>query len=291
VSAAPAALFFLMLFVIPRSPRWLVRRNRLAEARAVLLEIGEEDVEGEVQDMLAAEARERQHGGARLFAREHLLPVFLAVSIGAFNQLSGINAILYYLNDIFARAGFTKVSGDLQAVAIGFTNLVFTMLAMSVIDRVGRRTLMLVGSVGTAACLAGVALIFHLGSYEALLVWLLIGFIAFFAFSQGAVIWVYISEVFPTPVRAKGLSLGSFTHWIMNAIISWSFPVIAAYSRAMPFVFFAAMMMLQFVIVLTVYPETKGIALEDMDKQLGHPAGGGERAAGRSRGRRPSAVH
>jgi sugar porter (SP) family MFS transporter len=291
ISAAPAALFFFMLFVIPRSPRWLVRKGRVAEARRVLQEIGEEDIEGEIQDMLAAEERERQHGGARLFAREHLLPVFLAVSIGAFNQLSGINAILYYLNDIFARAGFTKVSGDIQAVAIGFTNLVFTMLAMSVIDRVGRRTLMLIGSLGTAACLAGVALIFYLGSYEWLLVWLLIGFIAFFAFSQGAVIWVYISEVFPTPVRAKGLSLGSFTHWVMNAIISWSFPVIAARSRAMPFVFFAAMMLLQFIIVLTVYPETKGIALEDMDKQLGQPAGGPGRSAGDSRGRRPSAAH
>ena len=291
ISAAPAALFFLMLFVIPRSPRWLVRKGRVDEARGVLRQIGEEDVEGEIEDMLAAEERERQHGGARLFAREHLLPVFLAVSIGAFNQLSGINAILYYLNDIFARAGFTKVSGDLQAVAIGFTNLVFTMLAMSVIDRVGRRTLMLVGSLGTAACLAGVALIFRIGSYEWLLVWLLIGFIAFFAFSQGAVIWVYISEVFPTPVRAKGLSLGSFTHWIMNAAISWSFPVIAAYSRSAPFVFFAAMMLLQFFVVLTVYPETKGIALEDMDQQLGHPGGEQGRAAGSPRSRRPSAAH
>lgn len=268
VSALPAALFFLMLFVIPRSPRWLASKGRIAEARQVLELIGEENVEGELRDMEAAEERERQHGRARLFAREHRLPIFLAFSIAMFNQLAGINAILYYLNDIFARAGFTKVSGDLQAVAIGFTNLVFTMLAMSVIDRVGRRRLMLVGSVGTAACLAGVALIFHLGSYEWLLVWLLIGFIAFFAFSQGAVIWVYISEVFPTAVRAKGQSLGSFTHWMMNAIIAWSFPVIAAFSRSAPFVFFAAMMALQFFVVLTVYPETKGIALEDMDKRL-----------------------
>jgi SP family arabinose:H+ symporter-like MFS transporter len=268
VSAVPAALFFLMLFMIPRSPRWLVQKGRLAEARDVLQEIGEESIEAEIQDMLAALDRERQHGGTRLFARDHLRPVFLAVSIAMFNQLSGINAILYYLNDIFARAGFTKVSGDLQAVAIGFTNLVFTMVAMTVIDRVGRRTLMLVGSLGTAACLAGVALIFHLGAYEQLLVWLLIGFIAFFAFSQGAVIWVYISEVFPTPVRAKGQSLGSFTHWVMNALISWSFPVIAAHSKAAPFVFFAAMMLLQFFIVLLAYPETKGIALEDMDKRL-----------------------
>jgi MFS family permease len=185
-----------------------------------------------------------------------------------FNQLSGINAILYYLNDIFARAGFSKVSGDLQAVAIGGTNLLFTMLAMSIIDRVGRRTLMIVGSVGTAACLAGVAAIFSAGRYEELLVWLLIGFIAFFAFSQGAVIWVYISEVFPTAVRAKGQSLGSSTHWIMNAAISWSFPIVAERWKAAPFAFFAAMMTLQLLIVLAVYPETKGVSLEEMEKKL-----------------------
>src|SRR4029079_2435542 len=125
-------------------------------------------------------------------------PIFLAITIGMFNQLSGINAILYYLNDIFAKAGFSKVSGDLQPVAIGATNLLFTMLAMSIIDRVGRKKLLLIGSLGTAACLGGVAAIFFSGAHEQLLVWLLVGFIAFFAFSQGAVIWVYLSEVFPT---------------------------------------------------------------------------------------------
>jgi hypothetical protein len=126
---------------------------------------------------------------------KYRFPIFLAVSIGLFNQLSGINAILYYLNTIFADAGFSKVSGDLQSVAIGATNLLFTMIAMSVIDRIGRKTLLLVGSVGTAACLAGVAAIFFLHRHQDLLVWLLVGYIAFFAFSQGAVIWVFISEV------------------------------------------------------------------------------------------------
>src|SRR5207249_4352448 len=131
---------------------------------------------------------------------------------------SGINAILYYLNDIFERAGFSKLSGDLQSVAVGATNLLFTMAAMTVIDRVGRKTLLLIGSVGTAACLAGVAAIFLTGRQEGLLVWLLMAFIAFFVFSQGAVTWVYISEVFPNRVRAKGQSLGSLTHWLMNAV-------------------------------------------------------------------------
>jgi MFS family permease len=186
-----------------------------------------------------------------------------------FNQLSGINAILYYLNDIFAKAGFSRVSGDLQAVMIGLTNLIFTMTAMTIIDRVGRKTLMLIGSVGCAAALFGVATVFLTGSHEALLVWFLIGFIASFAFSQGAVIWVYISEVFPNRVRGKGQSLGSFTHWIMNAGISLLFPIIAEKSKGLPFLFFAAMMTLQFFVVLFTYPETKGVTLEEMQQKMG----------------------
>jgi hypothetical protein len=186
-----------------------------------------------------------------------------------FNQLSGINAILYYLNYIFEHAGYSKASGDLQAVAIGATNLAFTMLAMSVIDKVGRKTLLLIGSVGTAICLGGVAAIFFTGRHENLLVWMLIGFIASFAFSQGAVIWVFLGEVFPNQVRANGQSLGSFTHWAMNAGISLIFPFVAASSGAYPFVFFSAMMVVQFFVVLFLYPETKGISLEDMEKKLG----------------------
>lgn len=269
ISALPAALFFLMLFGIPRSPRWLVKKGRIAEARAVLQLIGEERVEAELEDIIASIDVEHGHGSEPLFQWKYRLPIFLAVSIGMFNQLSGINAILYYLNDIFARAGFSKVSGDLQAVAIGATNLLFTMLAMSVIDRAGRRTLLIAGSAGTAACLAGVAAIFSTGTRENFLVWLLVGYIASFGFSQGAVIWVYISEIFPTRVRAKGQSLGSFTHWLMNALISWIFPVIAVRSKAAPFVFFSAMMALQLVVVLAVYPETKGVSLEEMQKKLG----------------------
>jgi SP family arabinose:H+ symporter-like MFS transporter len=268
ISAVPAALFFLMLFQIPRSPRWLARKGRTAEARAVLESIGEENIDSELEAMDAAFQVEKQQGQERLFSARNRLPLFLAISIAMFNQLAGINAILYYLNDIFARAGFSKVSSDLQAVAIGATNLLFTILAMSIIDHVGRRTLMLIGSVGTALCLAGVAAIFWTGHHEGLLVWLLIGFIAAFAFSQGSVIWVYISEVFPTAVRAKGQSLGSSTHWIMNALISWAFPIVAASSKAAPFVFFSVMMVLQFLVVFFFYPETKNVVLEDMQKKL-----------------------
>jgi MFS transporter, SP family, arabinose:H+ symporter len=271
VAAFPAALFFVMLFTIPRSPRWLVKKGRVAEARSVLQMTGDENYERDLQEIVESIDVEQKQAAEKLFSRRYAFPIFLAVSIGMFNQLSGINAILYYLNDIFAHAGFSRISGNLQAVAIGATNLAFTMIAMSVIDRLGRKTLLLVGSVGTAACLAGVSAIFFSHSHENLLVWLLVGYIAFFAFSQGAVIWVYISEVFPNTVRAKGQSLGSFSHWFMNALISGIFPLMAASSGAYPFVFFSVMMVLQFFVVLFVYPETKGFTLEEMQKEMANP--------------------
>src|SRR5205823_3861131 len=141
------------------------------------------------------------------------------------------------------------------------TNLVFTLFAMSIIDRFGRKPLMLIGTIGTACCLAGVAAIFFSHSHANLLVWLLMAYIGFFAISQGAVIWVYIAEIFPTKVRGRGQSLGSSAHWIMNAIISAVFPIIAIQSSGMPFAFFAAMMLLQFFLVLIYYPETKQMTL------------------------------
>ena len=230
--------------------------------------MGEPHPAEELADIEETLLAERHAGSEPLFQRRYRLPIFLAISIGMFNQLSGINAILYYLNDIFERAGFSRLSSDMQAVLIGFTNLVSTCIAMTVIDRFGRKKLLLTGAVGTGLCLAGVAWVFATGRHAELLVWMLVGFIAFFAFSQGAVIWVYISEIFPNMVRAKGQSLGSFTHWIMNAMISAVFPVMAARSGAIPFVFFAVMMALQFVIVLKIYPETKGLSLEAMEHYL-----------------------
>ncbi|MBI5282774.1 MAG: sugar porter family MFS transporter [Candidatus Solibacter usitatus] len=269
VAAIPAAAFFVMLFPIPESPRWLVKRSRVEEASEVLRLTGEENYKEELADIVASIDAEHGKADEPLFIWKYRLPIFLAITIGMFNQLSGINAVLYYLNNIFESAGFSKTSGDLQAVAIGFTNLVATMIAMSVIDRIGRKTMLLIGSIGTAISLAGVAWIFSTKANEHLLVWLLISFIAFFAFSQGAVIWVYLSEVFPTRVRARGQSLGSFTHWAMNAMIAGTFPVIAASSGAAPFAVFAGMMVVQFAVVAVWYPETKGHTLEEMQKKLG----------------------
>jgi sugar porter (SP) family MFS transporter len=269
IPAIPAALFSAMLFTIPESPRWLARRGRMREAEDVLRSTGDPNYRTDLAEIAASVDEGRGGRSEPLFIAKYKFPIFLAVSIGMFNQFSGINAILYYLNDIFEKAGFTKVSSDLQAVAVGATNLLFTMIAMSVIDKLGRKKLLLIGSIGTAAALAGVAAIFFSGAHQDLLVWCLVMFIAFFAFSQGAVIWVYLSEVFPTKVRAKGQSLGSFTHWIMNAAISGVFPVLAASSGGAPFVFFAVMMVAQFFVVLMTYPETKGYSLEEMQKKMG----------------------
>jgi sugar porter (SP) family MFS transporter len=273
IAAVPAVLFLLALPTIPQSPRWLVAAGRSTEARDVLVRMGEPNVDDELRQISQSLHAEKLGGNEPLFQKRYKTPVFLAISIGMFNQLSGINAILYYLNDIFERAGFNRVSSDMQAVLIGFTNLLFTCLAMTVIDRFGRKKLLLTGAAGTGLSLAGVAAIFATGQHPEYLVWLLVAFIAFFAFSQGAVIWVYISEVFPTLVRAKGQSLGSFTHWIMNALISGIFPVLAARSGSIPFFFFAVMMAVQFFIVLRFFPETKGITLEDMERRLAHTQG------------------
>jgi MFS transporter, SP family, arabinose:H+ symporter len=269
VAALPAVLFLAMLFGIPQSPRWLVTQKRADEARSVLQMMGTEEPEKELQEIVNSVDVETLEKTEPLFTWKYRLPIFLAVTIGMFNQLSGINAILYYLNDIFAAAGFSKLSGALQTVAIGSMNLLATLLAMSVIDKLGRKTLLLIGSVGTALCLAGVARVFWTNQHQEFLLWFLVAYIAFFAISQGAVIWVYISEVFPTRVRAKGQALGSSSHWIMNAIIAYTFPQLAKSSGAYPFVFFSLMMVVQFFVVLFFYPETKRVSLEQMQQRLG----------------------
>jgi sugar porter (SP) family MFS transporter len=268
VAAVPALIFLVLMYRIPQSARWLSQRGRTDEARTSLELLGVADKEGMLAEFERAARTAQAESKLRLFTAAYSRPILLAILLAMFNQLSGINAILYYLNDIFAAAGFSGVSQDLQAVAIGAANLIATIVALRVIDRVGRKKLLLIGAIGTAIAQAAAALIMGSGEGREYLIIVLITFIAFFAFSQGAVIWVYLSEIFPTAVRSRGQSLGSTTHWVMNALIATVFPVIAAKSQGLPFAFFAACMVVQFFVVLAVFPETRGVELEKMDRAL-----------------------
>jgi sugar porter (SP) family MFS transporter len=275
IAAAPAALFLLMLIGIPQSARWLAAQGRLAEAEEVLRKLGSPSPAIELANIRVSLEADVGPRADRLLQWRYRRPILLALVLAMFNQLIGINAVLYYLNDIFAMAGFDRTSQNSQAVAVGATMLISTLIALSLIDRFGRRTLLLVGSVGLAVCLAGIATIFTIHRYEQVLLTLLIGYVAFFAFSQGAVIWVYLSEIFPDRVRAQGQSLGSSTHWVMNAIVSAAFPVFAAQSQAGPFFVFMVMVVLQLLAVLIFFPETSGVRLEDMQQRLGITAAEG----------------
>jgi sugar porter (SP) family MFS transporter len=268
VALLPSVAFLVLLYGIPRSSRWLVTTNQTAEARQVLELMGSPNSDVELKEIIDSIHLERGVQQESLFQRKYGLPIFLAITIGFFNQLSGINAILYYSNYIFASAGFNASSAALQTVGVGLVNLLATFLGMSLIDRLGRKTLLLIGSIGMAVALSGTAAIFFAHAHQGLLVWLLVLFIIFFALSQGSVIWVYIAEVFPSRVRSKGQSLGSSAHWIMNATIAGLFPYVAAKSQAFPFVFFGCMMLVQFVVVLVSYPETKGATLETIQKRM-----------------------
>ena len=270
VAAAPAILFLIMLLTVPHSSRWLVSQNRVDEAMVILSRMGSPDSKAEVDAIALSIQVEGGAAQTSLFSARYKFPIFLAITVGLFNQLTGINAILYYLNDIFASAGFSNVSANAQSVAIGAANLLATMLGISIIDKFGRKKLLLVGAAGCAACLSGVAYVFGSHTHQSLLLPLLVTFIIFFAISQGSVIWVYLSEVFPTNVRSKGQSLGSSSHWIANAVIAQTFPILARNSKALPFVFFAVMTGVQFLVVMFIYPETKGYTLEDMQQHLGH---------------------
>jgi MFS transporter, SP family, arabinose:H+ symporter len=261
VAALPAALFMLALTGIPESARWLTAQGRLADAKDALRRLGTDSGRD-----FAEISRPTEPGpGAKsnkLFQRQYLRPILLALSLAAFNQLIGINAVLYYLNDIFAMAGFERTSQNGQAVIVGVVMLIATISALTLIDRFGRRVLLLWGSIGLGVCLLGIAIIIDSGRYESLLLLLVLGYIASFAFSQGAVIWVYLAEIFPACVREQGQSLGSSTHWVMNALVSFSFPVMAAYSRAGPFFVFLVIVIVQFFAVLCCFPETKGDILD-----------------------------
>lgn len=270
IVSAPSALFLAVTLILPESPRWLVSAGHEPRALTVMERLGFSDPAGDVRQMREAVARDvaASHAGVRLFSRAHSVPVACAIAIAMFNQLSGINALLYYAPHIFELSGAATDSALLQSIAIGGTNLVFTIAALFLIDRFGRRPLLFFGSVATAAALFLVAWQFESPHPDGTLVLIgLLGFIAAFAISQGAVIWVFISEIFPSTVRGKGQALGSATHWVMAAAITWAFPVFASRLGGWVFAFFGAMMLLQFLWVWKQMPETNGIALEDMDLQ------------------------
>ncbi|WP_460615605.1 sugar porter family MFS transporter [Hymenobacter seoulensis] len=270
VQAVPALAFFLLLFRVPESPRWLLGKGRVEEGRAIMHRIDPAVADQEVANILTANAADEAGGGESLFARQYRGPVMLAILFAVFNQVSGINAIIYYAPRIFEMTGLGKGSALLSSAGIGLVNFLFTLLAMNFIDRFGRRKLMLIGSFGLIATLGLVARAFYTQQFGGMMVpVLLFVYIAFFAFSQGAVIWVFISEIFPNTVRAKGQALGSSTHWIMAAIIAFTFPYFAEkLGGGHTFLFFSVMMVLQLLFVWRMMPETKGTSLEQLEKTL-----------------------
>lgn len=267
--AVPAAVFYLLVLGVPESPRWLMKQGRRAAAEAVLTRLGCIPPDPLCAEIAESLRRETVAADEPFFTRKYRRPILLALMIATFNQLSGINALIYYTADIFAMAGAERTSALWQSVVIGVTNLVFTVLAMTVIDRVGRKRLLLIGSVGLAVCLFAAAYAFERRIGGVVVLGSLIGYIAFFAFSQGAVIWVYLAEIFPNRVRARGQALGSFTHWVWAAAVSWTFPVVAEASGGLAFAVFGALMVLQFVMVYLFLPETKGVSLEEIQRRLG----------------------
>ncbi|MBE9462931.1 sugar porter family MFS transporter [Dyadobacter subterraneus] len=267
VQAIPSIIFLIAVLSVPESPRWLImKKGKIDEARQILELIDKETSEETLADILTATKNIQNEPKAKLFSAKYKSPVGLAITFAVFNQVSGINAIIYYSPRIFEMTGLGTKSAFLSSAGIGFVNFAFTLLAINFIDRFGRRTLMLIGSVGLIITLSLVARAFFIQDFTGVPIFLFV-YIAFFAFSQGAVIWVFISEIFPNEVRANGQALGSFTHWFMAAVVAFSFPIIAEYlGGGITFSFFAFMMILQLIFVWRIMPETKGTSLEHVDK-------------------------
>ena len=268
MQAFPSILFIITAFIIPESPRWLIlKRGNIDEAKKTLKVIAPDEVDKTVQAILKSSlTKSSESKFSNVFAAAYRKPLMLAVLFALFNQVSGINAIIYYAPRIFEMAGLGKESALLSSAGIGLVNLLSTFVGLALIDKYGRRSLMIVGSIGLIVSLALVTQSFYRNEGGIMVPVYLFMFIAFFAFSQGAVIWVFIAEIFPNEVRAYGQTIGSSTHWIMAAIISFSFPMITeTFGGAAAFGFFTTMMICQLFFALKLMPETKGKSLEDMD--------------------------
>jgi len=271
VACIPALLFFGLLFLIPENPRFLIKIQQLEKARIVLEKIGSTSIDEEIEEIKSSTTQSSIKNES-LFSREYFKPISIAFLVAMFNQFSGINAILFYAPRIFEMSGLTTSDSLFQSIIIGVTNGIFTILGLILIDKVGRKKLLIFGSFGMAICLGLIAKTFYTQNFSGfgLLVLLLI-YIVFFAFSTGAVVWVLIAEVFPSSVRGKGQSLGSFTHWFFAALITFLFPVIAKISQSgigHVFLFFSIMMIIQIIVVWQYFPGTKGRTLEELGENL-----------------------
>jgi sugar porter (SP) family MFS transporter len=271
VQALPALVFLILIRFIPESPRWLIlKKQDFNRALDILKVINPLNCDEELVSIKNSKLESTAFNTNNLFSGQYKTPIMLAMLFAIFNQVSGVNAIIYYAPRIFEMAGLGAHSSLLSTVGIGMVNFIFTLFAINIIDRVGRRVLMLIGSFGLIASLFLVALTFYSGNFSGFAIpFYIMVFIAFFAFSQGAVIWVFISEIFPNQVRAKGQTLGSSTHWIMAALIAFSFPFFAEkLGGAVTFSFFGSMMILQLIFVWLFMPETKGKSLEQIESNV-----------------------
>ncbi len=269
VEAIPAGVFIVASVLIPESPRWLMKKGNRVAAEETLARFGHENPQQEVDEIERSLTSDRLGGHQSLFHRKYLKPLLLAGMIAAFNQLDGINAVIYYTADIFRMAGADKTGALMQSVIIGLTNLVMTVIAMALIDRVGRKSLLLAGSVTFVMSHALAAWVFHTHAQGWIVIVAMMGIVGSHAYSQGAVVWVVINELLPNAIRASGSAAACFLIWLLCIGVSWLFPIVAANSGAQAFAFFAIMMVLQFVLVLKYLPETKGISLEELQERLG----------------------
>jgi sugar porter (SP) family MFS transporter len=272
VEAIPALIYSVLCLAIPESPRWLIaRKGDRASGVAVLRRMSPEASTAEIEataNVIRASAGDREVA-ARFWTRRLRVPILLAFLVAFFNQLSGINAVLYFAPRIFEMAGLGAQAALLQSIGIGVTNLIFTFVGLWLIDRLGRRTLLQIGSFGYIASLGLTSWAFFTGHYS-IVPACIFAFIAAHAIGQGAVIWVLISEIFPTRHRAEGQALGSFTHWIFAALLTTFFPsMVTAFAPGLVFLFFTVMMVIQLLWVALMVPETKGVPLEEMQKRLG----------------------
>ena len=267
----PSLLFFILLFFIGQSPRWLVKMDRIADARTVLQLVNPKaDVENSINDISASIDKDVfMHSGA-LFRKPYLRLILIGIAVGMFNQFTGINVIMYYAPSILKSAGFSNNSSLIQTVLIGATNLIFTIIAMSVIDKLGRKFLLIMGACGMSVFLGLFASAYLREAFDGYsLLFYLLGFVAFFAASQGVVIWVILAEMFPNNIRARASSIGSFSLWFFNALTSFLFPIVAGrIGIGFIFICYTIATIISFFFFIKYLVETKGKSLEDLEKDV-----------------------